>query len=104
MEGLQNRQDLDHLIDANGNEINYCFRFDLIAEKLNCFASYIPFTEENSKTNKFKCLLQMKRNQSLTLAKRLPIFVSWGNSSVSAEEAKQKAAQKAIIMVRVLKM
>ena len=46
----------------------------------------------------------MKRNQSLTLAKRLPIFVSWGNSSVSAEEAKQKAAQKAIIMVRVLKM
>jgi len=46
--------------------------------------------------------LQMKRNTTLT--KRLPVFVSWGTSPVSAEQAMQKAAQKAIIMVKVLKM
>lgn len=106
MESLHLRHDLDALFEANDN-MDYCFRFNLIAEKLNCWAQYIPYTEETSRSNKFKCLLQMKRsvngpNQSIS--RRLPIFVSWGNSPHSIEQAMQKAAQKAIIMVKVLKM
>ncbi|CAG2118048.1 unnamed protein product [Medioppia subpectinata] len=94
--------DLDSLLDAT--DTDFCLRFNIIAEKLNCFANYITLTDDKSKSNnnKFKCLLQLKRNTALT--KRLPMFVSWGNSPVSAEQAMQKAAQKAIIMVRVLKM
>ncbi|XP_054163467.1 uncharacterized protein LOC128961271 [Oppia nitens] len=110
-------QSLEKLFEAK--DTDYCLRLNLIAEKLNCFANYITITDDstqsssttssantnnnnNKLTNRFKCLLQVKRN-SAALTRRLPVFVSWGNSSVSTEQAMQIAAQRAIVMVKVLK-
>ncbi len=102
LEALYNFHELENLFENIENN-DYCLRLSVIAEKLGCVADYIKLTEEQSKTNKFKCLLQLKKDNN-SISRRLPVFTSWGNSPVSAEQAMQKAAQKAIIMIKVLKM